>query len=280
MPEARPDSLQPEYLTAVASCGTPVTPELAAFANLRDRDLRREGRFVTEGRLLTERALRSTWPLDHVVCVPRWADHFGGLTQGRCPLTVLDEAALAAVAGFSFHRGVLGTGRRPPLPCPAELAAGACLLVGLPEVNTVENLGAIFRSAAALGVDGILLGERCSDPLARRALKAAAGSTFTLPFAESTDLLTTLRELRTTGWRISACVPDPQATDLRDYRPGARTLLLFGNEADGLGATYRACCDDQVTIPMTADMDSLNLAVAAGIVLYALASRRPRTADR
>ena len=254
--------------------------DLTTLANLRERDLRREGRFVTEGRLLTERALRSAWPMDQVVTVPRWADHFGALTQGRCPLAVLDEAALAALAGFAFHRGVLGTGRRPPRPGPAEVAAGAQVLLGLPEVNTVENLGAIFRSASALGVDGILLGERCSDPLARRALKASAGSVFSLPFAESADLLATLRTLRTQGWHITAAVPDRQATDLRDYRPAARTLLLFGNEADGLSADYLAASDDRVTIPMAGEMDSLNLAVAAGIVLYALAARRPRVTDR
>jgi tRNA G18 (ribose-2'-O)-methylase SpoU len=251
-------------------------PDLASLANLRERDLRQDGCFVTEGRLLTERALRASWPLEQVLCVPRWAEHFSALTQGRCALTILDEPAMMAVVGFPFHRGVLGTGRRPSLPCPGDVAARAHLLVGLPEVNTVENLGALFRSASALGADGILLGERCSDPLARRALKASAGSVFTLPFAESADLLETLLGLQAAGWRVAGAVPDRQATDLRDYQPAERTLLLFGNEADGLGADYLARCDDRVTIPMVGDMDSLNLAVAASIVLYALADRMGR----
>lgn len=245
--------------------------DLAIFANLRERDLRREGLFVTEGRLVTERALRSHWPLEGVVCVPQWAATASAWARGRCPVTILPETEMAAVAGFAFHRGILGAGRRLPLPSAREVAATATVLVGLPEVNTVENLGAVFRSASALGVDGILLGERCSDPLSRRALKASAGSVFGMPFAECADLTGEIRSLKASGWHVVGAVPDAGATDLQHYRPAARELVLFGNEADGLDATLRDACDDWVTIPMVGDMDSLNLAVAAGIVLYALA---------
>jgi tRNA G18 (ribose-2'-O)-methylase SpoU len=257
-----------------------VATDLALLSRLPDRNLRQEGLFVTEGRLVTERALRSTWPMGLVACVPQWRDCFASLTGGRCPLAVLPEQELAALAGFPFHRGVLGVGRRVPLPSPEAVAAGARLLVGLPEVNTSENLGAVFRSASALGAHGILLGGRAGDPLSRRALKSSAGSLFSFPFAESAELAGTLRGLREGGWRIAGAVTDPRGQDVATYQPAERTLLLFGNEADGLAAEYLALCDDLVTIPMARDVDSLNLAVAAGVVLYAVAqamglARRP-----
>lgn len=252
--------------------------DLAIFSNLRERDLRREGLFVTEGRLVTERALRSHWPVEGVVCVPQWAATATVWARGRCPVTVLSEAEMARLAGFAFHRGMLGAGRRLPSPSVAQVAADARLLVALPEVNTVENLGAVFRSASALGADGILLGERCSDPLSRRALKSAAGSVFSLPFAESADLTVEIRSLKASGWHVVGAVPDAGATHLRHYRPAACELVLFGNEADGLSRSFRGLCDDLVTIPMVGGMDSLNLAVAAGIVLYALAVAMGRLA--
>lgn len=246
-------------------------PDLSILAHLADRDLRREGLFVTEGRLVTERALRSAWPMERVVCTPAWQERFEALTTARCPLTLLPETEMARLAGFPFHRGVLGVGRRPPATSLAAVAAGARLLVCLPEVNTVENLGAVCRSASALGADGVLLGSRSGDPLARRAIKASAGSIFTLPFAESGDLPAALAQLRADGWRLVAAVADPGAQDLRAYQPSERTVVLFGNEADGLPPESLSLCNDRVTIPMARDMDSLNLAVAAGVVLFVLA---------
>jgi len=248
-----------------------MTPDVAILSRLPDRDLRREGLFVTEGRLVTERALRSGWPMELVACVPPWQEHFAPLTAGRCPLTVLPEADMAHLAGFAFHRGVLGAGRRKPLHTPATVAAGARLLVGLPEVNTVENLGAVCRSASALGADGVLLGSRAGDPLSRRAIRSSAGSVFTLPLTEPADLADALRGLRQDRWRIVGAVADARGQDLHAYRPAARTVVLFGNEAAGLAADALALCDDLVTIPMARDMDSLNLAVAAGVVLFVLA---------
>jgi len=253
--------------------------DLTIFSNLRERDLRREGVFITEGRLVTERALGSSWPMEGVVCMPQWAERATTLAGGRCPVAVLPEAEMARLAGFNFHRGMLGAGRRLSLPTVASVAAQARLLVALPEVNTVENLGAVFRSASALGADGVLLGERCGDPLSRRALKASAGSVFSLPFAESADLAAELTSLKASGYRIVGAVPDSRATDLRRYRPPARLVVLFGNEADGLDRTHRDRCDDLVTIPMCGSLDSLNLAVAAGIVLYAVAAALGRLPD-
>jgi tRNA G18 (ribose-2'-O)-methylase SpoU len=252
-----------------------MTPDLSILAHLPDRDLRREGLFVSEGRLLTERALRSPWPMEMVACVPRWHDHFAPLTDGRCPLAVVAESAMATLAGFPFHRGVLGLGRRRPLPSPALVAARARLLLGLPEVNTVENLGAVFRSASALGADGVLLGPRAGDALCRRSLKASAGSVFSVPFAECADLGATLRALGGDGWRIAGAVTDAGGQDVGTYQPTGRTLLLLGNEASGLTAEHLALCHDRLTIPMVGDMDSLNLAVAAGILLYALTRPGP-----
>lgn len=251
-------------------------PRIAAYRNLRDRTLRGEGIFVAEGRLLVHRLLNSAFPAESVLAAGQYAEEFARVTPAEVPLYLATERLLRRIVGFDFHRGALAAGRRRPLPTMVELLDGLAQhrrasVVVLPEVTKPENLGLIVRSAAALGAGGVLLGERSCDPLARRALRLSMGSVFEVPLARSVDLAADLFLLRRQfGYEVFAAVLDPEAEPLPDVRWPDRTAILFGNEFDGLSDHWLAGCGRRVTIPMRPGIDSLNLGVAAGIVLYEL----------
>jgi len=249
-------------------------PRVAPYRNLRDRTLRGESIFVAEGRVLTRRLLESRYPAQSVFVSEHFADEFQGVVGGRAPLYVAPESLLLEVVGFKFHRGVLGVGCRSKLPSLDELtapldAAATWSLVVCPEITKPENLGLIFRSAGAFGVDAVLLGERCCDPFSRRCLRVSIGAVLQVPFTKSTDLLADLRRLKDRwGVELMATVLDKQAERLADVRWPSRIGILFGNEADGLRQQWLALCGRHVTIPMSPAADSLNLGVAAGIFVY------------
>lgn len=248
---------------------------LGLYRCLRDRDLRREGLLVAEGRWLVERLLASSWPVLSVACAPRFAEHFRRLAGGRCPVLITPEEELASVAGFRFHRGVLAVGRRPELPSleaflsvlPGD-AAGALVLC--PQLTGEYNLGSIVRTAAAFGALGLAAGSRCCDPLSRRALKVSMGAAFSLPLLALGDEERAATKLRRAGFQIVGASPSPRASPLGPFQPAARVAVVFGEEAEGLGNPWEARCDELLAIPMSGGTDSLNVAVAAGIFLYSL----------
>jgi tRNA G18 (ribose-2'-O)-methylase SpoU len=252
---------------------------LGLYRNLRDRDLRREGLLVAEGRWLVERLLASGWPVLCVACAPRFAEHFRLLAGERCPVLVASEEELASVAGFPFHRGVLAAGRRPELPdLEAFLAgraggAGAGTMVVCPQLTGEYNLGSIVRTAAAFGTLGLAVGSRCCDPLSRRALKVSMGAAFTLPLVALGEEEQAAARLHRAGFQIVGASPSPHAGPLGSFRPPDRLAVVLGEEAEGLGNPWEARCDRLLAIPMPGGTDSLNVAVAAGILLYALCSR-------
>ena len=254
-------------------------PRVAAYRNLRDRTLRGENLFIAEGRLLTERLLRSGYPTESVFVARQHADEFARLVPRGTPLYVADESLLSQVAGFDFHRGAMAAGRRGTPPAIDELVAlkpieGPLRLAICPETASTENLGMIFRSAAAFDVDGVLLGERCCDPLSRRALRLSMGGVLQVPFSQSADLAAAMRRLRE-RWKVEivATVLDDRAERLASFRWSPRTALVFGNEYHGLRRPWLEECDRRVTIPMRPGFDSLNLGVAAGIFLYEACKR-------
>ncbi len=264
------------------------------YRDLRDRDLRREGLLVAEGRWLVERLLASGWEVLSVVCAPRFAEHFREQASSRCPVLTADEEQLAQVAGFPFHRGVLAAARRPKFPSLAAWLSGRSAvlppagdpgragraspgsaargtLVLCPQLTGEYNLGSIVRSAAALGADALAVGSRCCDPLSRRALKVSMGAAFRLPLLtldeeESADLT----RLRAAGWRIAGASPAPEADPLASWRREGPVALALGEEAEGLPEPWSGGCDLLLRIPMRAGVDSLNVSVAAGILLHAL----------
>jgi len=251
---------------------------LGLYRNLRDRDLRREGLLVAEGRWLVERLLASGWPVLSVACGPRFAEHFRRLAGERCPLLVASEEELASVAGFPFHRGVLAAGCRSELPSLEAFLGGlpgdaAGTMVISPQLTGEYNLGSIVRTAAAFGTLGLAVGSRCCDPLSRRALKVSMGAAFTLPLVALGEEEQAAGLLHRAGFQIVGASPSPHASPLGSFRPPARLAVVLGEEAEGLGNPWEARCDELLAIPMPGGTDSLNVAVAAGIFLYALCGR-------
>jgi len=270
--------------------------ELAAFASLKDRELRAEGLVVAEGRLLVTRLLEAVRGTETaalaqglprpgfdpiaLLCVPSLQGEFETLAEGLCPVHSASEDELAGLAGFPFHRGVLAAARRRAMPALRDLGTaapgsaafgGVSRLVVLPATVDPENMGSIMRSAAALGWDGILLGPGCCDHLSRRALRVSMGAAFSLPTIRVTDSAD-LEPLTASGWKLAAAVLDPDATPLRGWRAPDRLALLIGNEFEGLGPEWLSFpgqgAAERLTIPMDPGSDSLNAAAAAAVFLY------------
>jgi tRNA G18 (ribose-2'-O)-methylase SpoU len=170
------------------------------------------------------------------------------------------------------HRGILGSVHRPPMPAAAELLAAAQRIIVLEDVNTHTNVGAIFRCAAALGMDAVLLSPSCADPLYRRSVRVSMGEVFAVPYARLDPWPGALEEVRAAGFTVLALTPDPAAVSLRDLSAAdrARPALLLGAEGPGLSGRALTAADVRVRIPMHHGVDSLNVAAAAAVACYAL----------
>jgi tRNA G18 (ribose-2'-O)-methylase SpoU len=239
---------------------------------------RRSGHFIVEGRRLVKRLLAAGIRPSSLLIEERLLDEVAAQLAPTIapdiPVCLASRQLLSQIVGFPFHRGMLACA-----PRPAERGL-ADFLSGLPAVATVvacsgvqeaDNLGGIFRSSAALGVDFVLLGNHCADPLGRRVLRVSSGSVFRLPFCESHDLAGDLRRLRSDEeFTLTAAVLGAEATPLDRFQRPRRLVLVLGNEAEGLSADLVAGCDRRITIPMRPGIDSLNVSVAAGILLYRL----------
>jgi tRNA G18 (ribose-2'-O)-methylase SpoU len=175
---------------------------------------------------------------------------------------------MRAVAGFDIHRGAVAVAERPPAVAAETLIERARLLAVLEGLNDHENLGAIARSAAALGVDGLLLDPTCADPLYRRSVRVSMGALLTLPFARCPAWPDELRRARAAGFTVVALTPAPEAEPIAEVAGrlvGRRVALLLGAEGPGLSSVALTTADDRARIPMTTDMDSLNVGHAAAI---------------
>ena len=249
-----------------------------------DRSREALGLLALEGAFLIERGLRAGLRLEALLCVPAREAWARGLGIPGLEPEVLPEAELAAEAGYPFHRGALALARRPAergagelaaiLAGPPEPGARASTILVLPELSDPANLGSAFRSAAALGCEALLLGPAGPDPLCRRALRASMGASLSLPWARLPGP-EGLRPFSEAGYEAAACVLDPGAADLRSFRRPPRLALVLGNEAFGLSPPWRAACPLSLTLPMRGGADSLNLAAAAAVFLYALAAASP-----
>ena len=241
-----------------------------------------------EGAFLVERALRAGVELVQVACVgarESWVRGLLGDCGGMPPeIKVLPERELAAIAGYPFHRGVLALARRPAETTLAALAerfqpeavsglAGEtparATLLAVPELRDPENLGSVFRSAAALGCDALLLGPGGPDPLSRRVLRVGMGASLAFPWARL-GRPSELEIFGRLGFTSAACVLDPEALDLRRYSRPPRLILAMGDEASGLSAGWMNACEDRLTLPMRGGTDSLNVAVAAALFAFSL----------
>jgi tRNA G18 (ribose-2'-O)-methylase SpoU len=249
-------------------------PRVAAYRNLRDRTLRGEEIFVTEGPLVTQRLLASRHEAESVLVAERFAEEFEELAAGKAPLYVARTDLLREIVGFPFHQGVLAAGRRPvparfdDLLRGKEAAAELTLLV-CPEITKPENMGLVFRTAAAFGLDGVLLGSRSCDPFSRRSLRVSMGGVLQVPFVKSAEFAADLRRLKEEWhFQLFAAVVDDRAESLADVRWPPRVGIVLGNEFAGLDDPTLSACDCRVTIPMQSGMDSLNLGTAAAVFAY------------
>lgn len=214
-----------------------------------------------------------------MLCVAADAGHFRALAGGRCPVIVREPGEISSIAGFHFHRGVLGCGYRPDWIPPAILTAlhggGArTLLVVCPDLNDDANLGSILRSAVAFGAAGVLLGPRACDPFSRRALRLSMGASLFACVSRARDDDEAVAALRSGSFAIYGAANRPDALDLEELRPAERAAIVIGNEGSGLDKRWLSSCDALVRIPMGDTLDSLNAGVSAGILLYRLARTR------
>lgn len=249
-------------------------PRLADFRDLKDRDARpdRRGIVIAEGVNVVERLARSPYPLRAVAGVPARIEALRPVLEPLdVPVYLLDKWVLSDVVGFRVTRGVLASAARPASLDPNALLGGARRVAVLEGLNDFENLGALFRNAAAFGLDAVLLDERCADPLYRRSVRVSMGHVLRVPFAVLPDpWLDALAGLRGHGFTLLAATPQEPATALREVRAPARWAALLGAEGRGLSAGALGAADLRVRIPMATGVDSLNVATAAAVLFAQL----------
>ncbi len=258
----------------------PSDPRLADYRDLRDVQLRQHleaehGLFIAEGEKVVRRAVEAGFGVRSLLMAPRWLDGLADvLDRTDAPCYVVDEALAEQVTGFHVHRGALASLQRLPLPSVAEVLAGARTVVVLEDIVDHTNVGAMFRSAAALGVDGVLLSPRCADPLYRRSIKVAMGAVFSLPYARIDDWRDAVTALSREGFTTIALTPAADAVAIEEAVAGRdRIALLMGTEGQGLSARWMEAADVRAVIPMSPGIDSLNVAAATAVTCYVARGR-------
>jgi len=260
----------------------PADPRVADYLGLTDvvRRLKHEpdqGFFLAEGMLVMRRAALAGCPPRSLLLAPNRVDDLLPELRGLdCPVYVASAEVLHAVTGFHVHRGALGSFGRLPLPAVADLLPGATRVLVLENVNSPTNLGAVFRSAAALGIDRVLLSASCCDPLYRRSVRVSMGEVLSVPYAYFETWPDGLDNVRKAGFRVLALTPAADATRLDEVAlaPDDKAALLLGAEGPGLTEEAMSASDLRVRIPMSASVDSLNVAAAAAVACWVV-GRRP-----
>lgn len=239
--------------------------------------LRAAGLFVAEGRLVVQRLLESHRFVVRSVLVTRAAlDSLRAILDAHAPAVpvyLIEQDRMDAVVGFNIHRGCLALGERPaPLVFDDISLAPMSRIVVLEGVSNPDNVGGVFRNAAAFDVDLLVLGPKCGDPLYRKAIRTSMAASLLVPFAAAREWPGTIRELAAAGFQTVALTPSLDAVSLRHVSLQPRTALLLGSEADGLSLEALAEADVRARIPMARRIDSLNVATAAAVALHQLAA--------
>jgi tRNA G18 (ribose-2'-O)-methylase SpoU len=255
------------------------------FVGLTDVALRtrREpelGLYLAEGEKVVRRALAAGHRPRALLLSQRWLGPLAGLVRDVHALggqvIVGAEPVLESITGFHVHRGAIASMERPTLPGVAELLATARRAVVLEDVVDHTNVGAIFRSAAGIGADAVLVSPRCADPLYRRSVRVSMGTVFQVPWTRVEPWPGGLAAVRAAGLTVAALVLAPEAVDLGTFErePPERLALVLGTEGDGLSRAAVEAADVAVRIPMAGGVDSLNVAAAAAVALWAVRRRR------
>ncbi len=244
---------------------------LSDYVGLSDPELRRRvepdrGFFVAESPHVVAALLRSRRRVRSVLVTPTQYDALAGvLGDAMLPVYVARPEVLRRVVGFDLHRGAVASGDRWALPPLEAVLDGARSVVVVERMTDHENLGAVFRNAAAFGIDAVLLDKETTDPLYRRCVRVSIGHVLTVPWTR----LESLDQLREHGFTLVALTPAPDAESIREFAWPERCAILLGSEGPGLSAAWLAGADRRVRIPMRAGVDSLNVAAAAAVAFYA-----------
>lgn len=262
----------------------PDDPRLDDFRDLNSVDRRPDlpsgkGLVIAEGVLVVQRMLASRFTAHALLGTDRRLTELAGDLAGRAvPFYRTSAEVMAQVVGFHLNRGVLAAARRVPEPTVAGLVEGARTVAVLEGVNDHENLGSIFRNAAGLGVDAVVFGSGCADPLYRRAVRVSMGHALLVPYARATGWPAELKMLKQKGFRVLAMTPDSAACALPGAMAAARDeriAVVVGAEGPGLTPATLRLSDVRVRIPMSRGTDSLNVATAAALAFYERARLGP-----
>jgi tRNA G18 (ribose-2'-O)-methylase SpoU len=254
----------------------PADPRISAYRDVRERDLvGRDDHFIAEGEVVLQTLAQS--PRHRLVSLlvderrAAGLAHVTDLLADDVPVYVASQSVLDGIVGFHIHRGILALGHRAPAPSGDELLAGISgrsLVVVLMGISNHDNLGGIFRNAAAFGADAVLLDSRCCDPFYRKAIRVSVGNTLTLPHARLGAGEDVVALLDRHGFASVSLSPQGEHR-LAELKRPARVAVLLGTEGPGLDAAVLARTRT-ARIPMAAGVDSLNVATTSGIVLHQL----------
>lgn len=262
---------------AVIRLDDPGDDRVAAYRHLTDAGRRQaveaaEGIFVVEGARPIERLLEQAWPVRSVLLSEAQErarpDLVSSAGERGIPVYVGPQAVVDSLAGFHVHRGALALAERPPPSGPVDVLDGCRLALVVEGVNDHENLGSLFRNAAAFGIGAVLLDPRTCDPLYRRSVRVSMGHVLAVPFARVEPWPGGLEELRRRGWTIVALTPAGADLLAATPAPAGPLAVLVGAEGDGLSPAALAAADHRVRIPMAAGVDSLNVATAAAVAFH------------
>ena len=259
------------------------TEDLRDYRDLTDVVLRRlsepaGGLYIAESTKVIERALGAGHLPRSVLTIDKWLPEIQELMadqDSELPIFVGDAELLKGLTGFNLHRGALASMHRPPLASVADTVAGATRIIVLEDIVDHTNVGAIFRSVAGLGADAVLITPRCADPFYRRSVRVSMGTVLQIPWTRLPDWPEGRTVLKDLGFELAALALSADAVELDDYAANqpAKLALVVGTEGDGLSRAALDAADTIVTIPMMRGVDSLNVASASAVALYALRDR-------
>ncbi len=266
------------FVPTVIRIDDPNDPALHDYRDLTDVALRRvrepaEGLYLAESSKVISRAIEAGHHPRSVLILEKWLEDIEPILAGiDVPIYVGASEALEAVTGFSMHRGALASMTRPALRPVSEVIANAHRVVVVEDVVDHTNVGAIFRAVVGLGADAVLVTPRCADPLYRRSVRVSMGAVLQVPWTRLPEWPEGARALHESGFTIAALALDDDALDLADFAldPPEKIAILVGTEGDGLSRNALRGADVTVTIPMKGGIDSLNVAAACSVALWAL----------
>lgn len=266
---------------------TAADDRLVDYTSLTDVALRKKleterGLYMAESTNVIMRAVQAGHKPRSFLTAPKWLDSITPWVEAACgspdggdtPVYIADEEVLEAITGFHLHRGAMAAMNRPVLAEPLDLLEDARLIAIIENLVDHTNVGAIFRSCAALGVDAVLVSPGCADPLYRRSVRVSMGTVFQVPWTRMTQWPGGLSTLAENGWNVAAMALSDSAVSLREFCNGlgsdSKVALLFGTEGDGLSHRATSQSTATVTIPMAGGVDSLNVAAASAVAIYAV----------